>query len=398
MMYAFAASTDADKKWFPLWALNFDGSPYLLDFRGNDDFVREVPATFELVERAYQLYLWTGDKRYIENDVLWNCYTKIVTDFISLHDSQIPNGIAEGTGKGIFDGAASYNEQHDKPLIESGDGIACQYKAFEAYSKMAALRGDKKLGKQYSQKAADLKKYFNEDWGIKNTETLNRGYLANGESVDGWGKENSWFIPMKGISTGGSDRTLAYLDFINKRLDSKDDIPDNIEAISYIPETYFLHHQNELGWKWMKHIMGNLKQDHSYKSATGRNGDYPEVSYVLIRNVVKDLLGVTPNAHDNSITTLSHLPEEIETLGVENIQFGSSTISVSHVRGESSKLEYTEGENKLIWNARFLGSHDNVYVNGKKKSCKQAVDYGKTYSYCKLKLKKGDVVTVSLRK
>ncbi len=89
------------------------------------------------------------------------------------------------------------------------------------------------------------------------------------------------------------------------------DIPDNIEALSYIPETFFLHHRNELGWKWMKHIMNNLKQDHSYKTATGRNGDYPEVSYVLIQNVIKDLLGVIPNAHENAISTLAHLPVEI---------------------------------------------------------------------------------------
>ena len=52
----------------------------------------------------------------------------------------------------------------------------------------------------------------------------------------------------------------------------------------------------------MKHIMDNLKEGHTYEEATGRNGDYPEVSYVLIRNMVKDLMGLSPNVANNTIT------------------------------------------------------------------------------------------------
>jgi hypothetical protein len=48
MLQAFAASATAGRKWYPLWALNFDGSPFKLDFRGDHSFVREVPAVFEL--------------------------------------------------------------------------------------------------------------------------------------------------------------------------------------------------------------------------------------------------------------------------------------------------------------------------------------------------------------
>ena len=396
MMKAFAASADEGKLWFPLWAINFDGSPFLLDYKGDDNFVREVPATFELLEKAYELYLWTGDERYFKDDVLWNYYSKTVTDFIALHDAQIPNGIAEGTGKGIFQGAASYNEQHDHPLIESGDGVACQFKAFEAFAQMAALRGEQDLAKAYTKKTAELKTYFNEDWGIKNTQTYNRGYTSNREAIAGWGKENSWFIPMKGIAEAGSERTQAYLDFINERLESKDDIPDNIEALSYIPETFFLHHRNELGWKWMKHIMNNLKQDHSYKTATGRNGDYPEVSYVLIQNVIKDLLGVLPNALENSISTLSHLPEEIEYLGVKHINMGTSFISVTHETGLTSSLYYQHGMGKLFWKAGFVGEHNYVYVNGIKKPCIRGMDNGMQYSYCMIEMSKGDEVIVSI--
>lgn len=395
MMKAFAASASEDKKWFPIWAINFDGSPYTLDYRGDDNFVREVPAVFELVEKAYSLYQWTGDRRYLNDEVLWEYYTKAVTDFITLHDDRIPNGVAEGTGKGIFDGAASYNEQQNQPLVEAGDAIASQYRAFIAYAQMAKAKGEIGLFNEFEKKAADLKMYFNTDWGIKNTETYNRGYLQNGESVAGWGKENSWFLPMKGLTEAGSDRTLKYLEFIDERLDSKDDIPDNIEALSYIPEVFFLYHKNELGWKWMKHIIANLKQGHTTADLTGKNGDYPEVSYVLVRNVVQDLLGISPNSAENSIATLSHLPDEIENLGVDNIKIGNSSVAVKHDAKHTSKLHFKTGVGTLNWQAGFSGSHDYLYVNGVKKPCNQGVDYGLPYSWCTIELTKGDEAIVS---
>lgn len=396
MMKAFAQSADESKKWFPLWAINFDGSPYKLDYNDDSSFVREVPAVFELVEKAYHLFLWTGDKRYFEDKVLWNYYTKAVTVFIDLHDHQIPNGVAEGTGKGIFEGAASYNEQHDAPLIESGDAIASQFKAFEAYAQMAKLRGEEALYSAFAQKSSDLKAYFNEDWGVKNTQSYNRGYLVDGEAVSGWGKENSWFMPMKNITDAKSTRTSDYLNFIDERLDSKKDMPNNIEALSYVPEVFFQHHRNELGWKWMKYIIRNLDQGHSTSDLTGRNGDYPEVSYVLIRNVVLDLLGVSPNAYENKISTLSHLPNEIKFLGVENIKFGNSIVSVRHESNIISKLKYEEGDEVLKWEVGFPGMHTHLFVNGTKEVCYQKDDHGLTSSWCSIELKKGDEIVVSI--
>jgi hypothetical protein len=397
MMKAFGTSADASKKWFPLWALNFDGSTYTVDYKSDSNFVREIPATFELVEKAYELFKWTGDLRYLENDQLWIFYSKAVTDFIQLHDQKIPNGIAEGTGKGIFDGAASYNEQRDKPLIEAGDALASQYKALSAFSKMAEIKRLPELASQFSIKADQLKDYFNNDWGIINTDLYNRGYLEDGTPVDGWGKENSWFMPMKGLTKKGSQRTLDYLNFIDERLESKEDIPENIEAISYIPETFFFHNQNEVGWKWMKHIINKLDQDHSYSSATGRNGDYPEVSYVLIRNVIVDLLGVIPNASKNEISTLSHLPQELEFLEVENIKIGNSILSVHHQGTHSSKIKYLSGNQTLNWKAEFTGNVKSLFVNGDEKKATYTIEDGFEKSFIVLNLKPGEEVEVTIK-
>lgn len=398
MLNAFASSADESKKWYPLWAINFDGSPYILDYRNDDNFVREVPAVFELVEKTYQLYLWTGDKTILKNEIIWQFCKKAVSDFVDLHDTSFPNGVAEGTGKGIFQGTATYNEQHDVPLLEAGDGIASQHKAFIAFAEMAEVRGEKKLAETYSTKANTLKEYFNTDWGVKNTNSYNRGYSMSLETVDGWGKENSWFIPMKGITESGSDRNNTYLNFIDERLESKDDIPDNIEAISYVPEVFFIHHKNKTGWKWMKHIISEINTEHVQSSLTGTNGNYPEVSFVLISNVIENLLGVQPNAAKNKIITLSHLPSEIEFLGAKNIAIGTSKVEIKHTSTNTSLLNYNRGNEELTWEARFPGDFDKLYLNGKKVSCKKSYDNGLEYSYLEIKLNTGDSVTISTKK
>ncbi|MGV2687293.1 hypothetical protein GNF82_23905, partial [Clostridium perfringens] len=104
MFKTFAKNATESRKWYTFWAINFDGTPHTIDYKNDDLFVREVPAQFELVEKAYEQYLWTGDERYIFDDDLWNFYTKVLTDYISLHDDQNTNGIAEGYG-GIFQGS-----------------------------------------------------------------------------------------------------------------------------------------------------------------------------------------------------------------------------------------------------------------------------------------------------
>ncbi|MEZ4702546.1 MAG: hypothetical protein R2834_19590 [Rhodothermales bacterium] len=397
MMRAFAASADEGKRWFPLWAINFDGSPFALDYRGDTDFVREVPAVFELVEKAEVLYRWTGDRRYVEDEVLWTFYTKAVTDFVALHDDRLPNGVAEGTGEGIFAGAASYNESPDAPLIEAGDAIAAQYRAYDAYARIAALRGEPALADTFSRKADALKAYFNEEWGGDDAESYRRGYLASGEAVAGWGKENSWFMPMKGIVEAGSARANAYLDFIGDRLQSGDDMPDNIEALTYIPETFFLHHRNEEGWRWMKHIMMRLDQDHSHRIATGRNGDYPEVSYVLIQNAVVDLLGLSPDAGERRMATLSHLPRDVERLGARNIPMGDALLSVTHEAGHTSRLRFQQGAGALRWQAGFPGRHAELIVDGARQPAMQGVDHGMPFAYVTVTLRPGEEAVVTTR-
>lgn len=355
MLKAFAATSTETRKWFPLWALNFDGSAFKLDSPRDDYFVREVPAVFELVEQCYRQYLWTGDPAYLNDPTLWNFCTKAVSEFIELHDTRIPNGVAEGDGSGdIFRGSATYNEvASDSPLIESGDAIACQYQALLSYSKMLALKGEGGKAEEFAQKATRLKSLFNEEWGVKKDSTgYVRGYDVKGNAPTNWGLENSWFMPMKFI-TEPSERNDAFLDAIARCMDSRWGRPSNLEAITYIPGVFFPYNRVDEAWKWLEYIIDQPDRE------------YPEVSYTLIGHVVEGMLGLEPNLPGGSFSTVSRLPDAVGSVEVSDIPLGDHRINVAHEGLTKSQVRHVSGGAPLKWEACFYGDHMKVSVNSK---------------------------------
>ena len=396
MLREFAKTSTAERKWYPLWALNFDGSPFKLDHRSDTDFVREVPAAFELVDKAYQLYLWTGDKNYLEDEALWNYYSRIVDEFISLHDNRIPNCVAEGDGSGdIFKGSATFNEEWDIPLVEAGDGIACQYRALLAFAMMSKDRNNEKLYNEYKAKTENLKNYFNKEWSLKpGTKKLVRGYNLKGKALTNWGKENSWFMLIKGIADP-SERTENYIAFVDKSASSKKGRPSNIEARSYLPETFFNNNRIEQGWKWMEDIINNIDIQFPVNKTIG-DGNYPELSFVLVSNVVEGLMGVEPNAPEEKLATISRLPVAIPDLLVKNINIGNSLFSLDHLGNKKTILTYQSGQNNFTWEVRFYGEHTVIKVNGKAKQTQQKELNGAKISFITEEIKPGETIEATI--
>lgn len=392
MLKAFAGTANETHKWYPAWALNFDGSIFKLDYRNANSFVREVPAVFELVEKAYDMYLWTGDKNYLTDATLWTYYDKAMTDFITLHDGQIKNGVAEGTGKGIFDGAASYDERNGEAVVEAGDGIASQYQALLAYANLSKEKGDMKKYQEFKEKARAFKKYFNTDWGVKGIESgYVRGYEAGGKAYSSFGKEASWFMPMKQITEAG-ERTDQFLGLIDSMSETPGQAPVNIEAFTYLPDTFFPYGKNELGWKWMKYIIDRLNQPHEI-SSQGTNGDYPEVSYTLISQTVEGLMGITPIAPDNKLSTLSRLPQDIQWLELNHISLGDHDVYLRHDGATKSTLRNNSGTKGINWEAQFAGSYRYIQVNGAAIKAETKTVNGVAISYAEVKVPVGHSVT-----
>jgi len=399
MFKIFAEHSTEARKWYTLWAVNFDGSPHTIDYKDDDYFVREVPAQFEFVEKAYQQYLWTGDKRYIDDPSLWQFYTKVLTDYIELHDDQSPNGIAEGYG-GIFEGSATYNERGEFP-IEAGDGIGSQYQATVAYAAMLEAKGLLGQASQWQEKAQQLKDYFNQDWSVIDPSQPLENYVnivqKDGVKLNDFGKENSWFMPMKKITEPGA-RNDKYLDFISDKLGegigTNPDAPNNLEAYTYLPETFFPYHRNEEAWKWMQYIIDRKDVAHE-RPTQGTNGDYPEISYTFVSNTVEGLMGISPNANEHYVTTESHLPKEVDWLDVDYLLMGEHELKVKHV-GQSESTLTNRANHPLQWQAQFYGEHKQLMVDGKLTPAQQHRVNGVALSYVVVELGPNETSSVSL--
>ncbi|REK85610.1 hypothetical protein DY245_37065 [Streptomyces inhibens] len=398
MLRSYAASATAEHKYYPVWALNFDARTYLsIDYGSPTSFVREVPATFELVQKAAEAYRWSGDGAYVNDPAMWDFYRHATNEFIALHDGLKDNGsvkVAEGTGQGIFQGTASYNEQSGEPLAEAGDAIGSQYQAYLAMASLARGKGDRTLAATYDKKAQDLKTYFNSTWsGTGSAGNMVRGYTTDGRALTGWGMENSWFMPLKQIIDPGARRE-AYLDYIDQQA-SGSGKPSNIEAITYLPDTFFKNNRSDTAWKWMKYVYDQKDIQH-VNAKQGTNGDYPEVSFTLLGQTVEGLMGVAPNAPAHALTTQSRLPSGMDWLKIDDLRIGANTFSLRHDGSTKSMLTHTSGASAYTWEARFPGAHSTITVDGVPWPARTKVVDGTTYTYATPTVAPGRTVTVQV--
>ncbi|MEQ7007090.1 NPCBM/NEW2 domain-containing protein [Actinopolymorpha sp. B17G11] len=391
MLHAYAATSTEARNWYPLWALNFDGSPYFVDHPSESYFVREVPAVFELVDKAAEQYRWTGDSAYVDDPTLWSFYTKAVTDFIELHDTQLPNGVAEGTGQGIWYGAASYNERSDHQMIEAGDGIAAQYQAFRGYAELARARGDESLAEQFDTRADELFEYFNTDWGVApGAWEYARGRNPDGAQVAGWGQENSMFMAYDEIIDPNSRKADDFIDYMYQMYTERR--PSNIESSSYVPDVMFAYGRSEQGWAWMKDIIGALNEPHEVVQQ-GTNGDYPEVSFTLVSHTVEGLAGVVPDAPGHAVSTLSRLPEEIDWLNLDHIMVGEHDIDVRHEGSTRTTVIHNAGPRPLTTTISFYGGYAQIKVDGQQMKADHTLQRGKSVSAATVTVPPGGQVT-----
>ncbi|MFE9424869.1 RICIN domain-containing protein [Kitasatospora sp. NPDC006697] len=395
MLKAFAASATQAQGYDPYWSVNFDAATAgSVDYSSATSFVRELPAPFELAQKVGDAYQWTGDRDYLDDPTLSAYVANTVGPFIAGHTGPINNNgipIAEANSGSIFTGVASYNE-NGATLAESGDSIGSQYAACLAAAALATAKGDTAGATAYTNAAARLKSYYNSTWSVdpNNANTVVRAYDTSGRAYTDWGKENSWFMPLKGIMNSDSRQT-AYLDYIDSQA-SGAGMPDNLEALTYLPDVFFAHNMSATGWKWMQYVYGQINTEHS---GGFLNGDYPEVSYTLLSQTVQGLLGLQPDAAGHALATTAQLPTGVGYLQLSSIPVGASTVTLRHDGTTRSTLTNTAGAT-LSWTARFPGSHTGITVNGVARPVTTATIDGAAFTTATVSVTAGQTATVQV--
>ncbi|MFH8386092.1 ricin-type beta-trefoil lectin domain protein [Kitasatospora sp. NPDC018058] len=397
MLRGFAASATDLNGHYPVWALNLDARTYAaIDYHGPNSFVRELPAPFELVQKAGEAYRWTGDHDYAEDPLLTEYVRTTLDTFISQHPGPIDNHgipIPQAKSSSIFAGTASYAENAATTYAEAGDALAAQYQAYLSAATLAAARGDSAGSAAYERAAAGLKSYVNTTWSAdpKHPADVVHGYDTQGRPVGGWGYETSVLMPMKKLLDPGP-RLDSYLKFIDAQ-DSGPQASVNAEGYTYLPDTYFANHDGATAWKWMQHVYQGVDQLH----VSGRmlNGDYPELPFTLLSQTVQGLLGVEPDAAADTLTTASQLPAGIGWLQVAGIPIGNGTVTLRHDGQTSSTLTNT-GDTALTWEARFPGSHTGITVDGTPRPTRTVTVDGTTYTLATVTVAPGRTTTVAV--
>ena len=401
MLRAFAKSAWKSRNYYAIWAINFDGeTPHIGDYFNEDSFVREIPAQFELVESAYKQYLWTGDERYL-SDEMFDFYTHIMVDFVKIYDTD-GNGIPEGVGD-MLEGYATYDERLDGELLyhEAGDAIGCQYQAMLAYAGFCKARGDMAAHDEWIAKAKELKRYFNEEWSVIDGDK--DGVFAHGIDFDdhtkkhsGFSVETSVFMPLKLITEPGK-RTDNYLDLIDAGQGTGIGFPGasmNIEGYTYYPELYFLYNRYDTAWKWMKYILDTRHLPHE-SPRQGPNGNYPEISFNVIAHTVQGLMGVDVNVPEKKISTFSKLPDDIKYTILNEYQIGKNKLSIMHYGRNISYLTNHEGDD-IEWTAYFSGYHEYLANDRRLIKAEHTTINGVEVSYITVTVKHNYCITVNV--
>ncbi|WP_183558587.1 hypothetical protein [Mucilaginibacter sp. SP1R1] len=370
MLSLFAGNISASKNWCSYWEMNKNGKPAPEDYRNDQEFWYNLPANFDVLSATWKLYLWTGDKRYINDPVFTRFQQKSVMEYIDqwvLSADSILTRPAHPNAPTPFNDSDSFHRCRGLPSYSEGvpnlkagaDLVAALYRGLITYSAIMAEAGKSKEAALYARKAESYRQQLEAKWW-DNKDKLYYTYYSN----DGYfGKDEGetfllWFDALK-----DNDRVKHTLDHLSSKI-------WNVENTSYLPLIFY----NKGSWDKGRDYILYLAD----KSTPRR--EYPEVSFGVIEAVVQGLMGVAPDARTVSVSTI-YKSNTSDDAAVHNLRVLNTVVDISHLNNHQSIMS-NKGSRPLKWKAMFNGSFPRAYVNGRAVAIKRTTDsQGKVISF-----------------
>lgn len=383
MFAKFAQNISESKDWCTYWEVDRYDKPAPIDYRSDKEFWYNLNANFDVLDACYRTYLWSGNRRYIDDERFLTFYEKTMTDYIErwqlqpdkimerprFMNSPVPFNLNDNYHR--CRGLASYVENFDG-LNVSADLLAAIYRGCISYSKMLELKGDAKGSDQYRKIAEDYAALLEDKWWDDSSKLYHTFHTEQKEFHKG---EGETFVLWFGV-TKNADRiraTLAHMLSINW----------NVENLSYFPKMFYSYAYNKEAYRQLTAL------------PTMDRSDYPEVSYGAMEGIVVGMAGIQVNAGKKQVRTLSRLTSETEWINLQNLPAMGGTISVRHDRTNKTIFK-NHIDKAVMWKAVFSGRHTTISCNGKLLSASTETDVlGNVYSYVELKVKPGKQVVAS---
>ena len=361
MLQRFAANIAASRDWCSYWEIDRLNRPAPVDYKSDAEFWYNLPANFDILDTCYRMFLWTGDRSYIEDPVFLNFYDRTITDYTirwDLTPDRIMKRKSDIQTPPFFRGDPTYEESSRDNLVGI-DLLATQYAAYRAYAAIEAMRGSKQAAQLSLQTAWQMKSLINTEWW-----NASQGYFYT-------------FLNKQHQFTGRAGSDLLYRDAaedgaktasaLHTLLATMNTEPVSaVEAKSHYAEILYRYGDPEAAYTQIRDL-----------TRAGRERrEYPEVSYSVIGALVTGLMGirveptlpltdiVAGKPFETAVETLPQLTSKTGWAELSNLPVQGNVISVRHEGNRSTSLT-NHGKSALNWKAAFSGSFEILLVDGK---------------------------------
>ncbi len=377
MFTLFAKNISESKDWCSYWEMNASGGPAPEDYRNDKEFWYNLNANFDILSASWRMYLWTGDKTYINDPTFLNFHQKSVDDYIERWILQVdslltrPGYVNVPQPFNIRDafhrarGLPSYSE--GVPDLRIGvDLIAAISSGLESYASILQLQKKGAQAKKYESKAKAYREHIDRYWWDDAASQYNTHLTNDGKYGKGEGETFLlWFDAL--TDTVRTRKTIEHLTSKNW----------NVENLSYFPYLLYKYGYSGKAREYIFHLTDSAK----------KRREYPEVSFGVIEGFVQGMMGVDADARYSRISTVYNGDEE-EIVAIRDVPVLSTLINLEHSKNKST-IE-NKGQTDFTWRVKFNGRHPALSVNGKRVKAKFEKDrLGRTISYADVKIKSG---------
>ncbi|QEM08859.1 hypothetical protein DEO27_002085 [Mucilaginibacter rubeus] len=362
MFNLFAGNISQSKDWCSYWEINKWNKPAPDDYRNDKEFWYNLPANFDVLNASWRMYLWTGNRHYIDAPAFVNFQQRSVNEYINswvLAADSLLKRPAHPNAPVPYNESDSFHRCRGLPSYSEGvqnlktgvDLVAALYRGMITYSDILTLKGKTKEAAVYAKKAQKYLDRLEADWW----SDKDNQYYTYHSNTGQFGKDEGetfllWFDALKDSARAG------------KTLDRVTAARINVENMSYYP---FLFYKFGRWEKARDYIL--LLSDPS----TARR-EYPEVSYGIVEGVVQGLMGISPDARTQTLSTI-YKTDASGNAAISDVPLLNTNISLDHLSGQQSAIKNTGGRS-FKWKAMFYGSFKHANVNGKAMAAKAGKD------------------------
>ena len=361
MLRRFAENISASRDWCSYWEIDRLNRPAPVDYKNDAEFWYNLPANYDILDTCYRMYLWTGDRSYIEDPVFLNFYDRTVNEYTTRWDLS-PDRIMERKSDiptpPFFRGDPTYEESSRDNLVGI-DLLATQYAALRAYATIQSIRGNTQKAHQSLQTAAQVKSLINTMW---------------------WNQRDGYFYAFFNKQhrfTGRAGSDVLYRDAAEDGVKTTSALHTLLASMKTEPKSAVeaKSHYAEILYRY-----GDPNAAHAQiidLTSQGRERrEYPEVSYSVVGAIVTGLMGVrvkpalpladivAGKPFEPVTATLSQLKEKTGWAEICNLPVQNTSICVRHEGNRSTRLT-NRGKKALRWRPAFEVSSRMLLVDGK---------------------------------